>query len=120
MVEEYLVISEYEGLEIEEAKLTYAARKDLPTSAFCGPDRSFPAHDAAHVRAGLQRLSQFWAKIAPATRKKILGCLVRRAKRFGVEYDPKKFEETVGESVSEAEMRKEAVTDWYLQVLGIQ
>jgi len=119
MVEGYLLIAEIEGMTIEEAKLTYAERKDLPKSAFCGPDRSYPAHDARHVRAGLQRLSQFWAKIAPAVRKKILGCLLRRAKRFGVTPDKTKFQETVGEVITDEELNKEAITDWYLQQLGL-
>ena len=119
MLEGYLLIAEIEGMTIEEAKLTYAERKDLPKSAFCGPDRSYPAQDAKHVRAGLQRLSQFWAKIAPAVRKKILGCLLKRAKRFGVEADIKKFEETVGEMIPTEELNKEAITDWYLQQIGL-
>lgn len=120
MVEEYLIIAEYEGMSVEEAKLSYATRKDLPSSAFCGPDRTYPAHDAAHVRAGIQRLSQFGSKLAPAVKKKILGCLLRRAKRFGVEIDKSKFQETVGEVMTEDEIQKEAVTDWYLrEVLGI-
>ena len=116
-----MFIAEFEGMSIEEAKLTYAERKDLPTSAFCGPDRSYPASDAKHVRAGLQRLSQFWKKMSPAIRTKILGCLLRRAKRFGVTPDKKKFEETIGETISETEVQKEAITDWYLRnILGIQ
>ena len=119
MVESYLVIAEFEGVTIEEAKLSYAERKDLPKSAFCGPDRSYPAHDAKHVRAGLQRLSQFWGKIAPAVRKKILGCLLKRAKRFGVEADKSKFEETVGEVIPESELKKEAITNWYLEQIGL-
>jgi len=119
MLEGYLLIAEIEGMTIEEAKLTYAERKDLPKSAFCGPDRSYPAQDAKHVRAGLQRLSQFWAKIAPAVRKKILGCLLKRAKRFGVEPDKTKFQEAIGELISEEELHREAVTDWYLHQIGV-
>jgi len=76
---------ELEGYNFEEAKLTYARRQKLPSSAFCGPKRSYPAHDAAHVRNALARLSQFGGKLKPAVRARILGCLKRRAKRFGVE-----------------------------------
>jgi len=75
----------YEGLSLDEAKLSYKSRQNLPDSAFCGPKRTYPAHDAAYVRAGIQRLSQFGHRLAPAVRAKILGCLKRRAKRFGVE-----------------------------------
>ena len=35
------------------AKLSAAARRALPDSAFAGPDRSFPVNDAAHARAAL-------------------------------------------------------------------
>lgn len=76
---------ELEGYSFEEAKLTYAKREKLPSSAFCGPNRTYPAHDKAHVRSGLQRLSQFGARLKQPVRARILGCLKRRAKRFGVE-----------------------------------
>jgi hypothetical protein len=41
------------------AKLTYQARKNLPDSAFAGPDRSYPTEDASHARNALSRVSQF-------------------------------------------------------------
>ena len=50
---------ELEGFSFEEAKLTYAKRQALPNSAFCGPKRTYPAHDKAHVRNAFARLSQF-------------------------------------------------------------
>lgn len=75
----------YEGMNIDEAKLTYKSRENLPNSAFCGKNRTYPAHDAAHVRNGLSRLSRFGRKLAPVERAKILACLKRRAKAFGVE-----------------------------------
>jgi len=70
--------------ELIEAKLSSAARNKLPDSAFCGPGRSYPAHDAAHVRNGLARLSQFGARMPAATRAKVLGCLRSRASKFGI------------------------------------
>jgi hypothetical protein len=76
---------ELEGYSFEEAKLTYAKRENLPDSAFCGPNRTYPAHDAVHVRNGLARLGTFGHKISTATRASILRCLKTRAKRFGVE-----------------------------------
>lgn len=87
-------VSLYEGLEFEtfeEARLTYAKRKDLPASAFCGPDRSYPAYDVKRIRAGLQRLSQFGGKLPKATRAKIYRCLRGRAKKKGVEHDAKNY-----------------------------
>ena len=72
------------AMDTVEAKLSTAARKKLPDSAFCGPGRSYPAHDAAHVRNGLARLSQFGAKLPAGTRASILACLRARAKKMGV------------------------------------
>jgi len=71
----------------EDAKLSYKARKNLPDSAFCGPDRSFPAHDASHVRNGLARLNQ--SHFSPAVKAKILSCLRRRAKKYGIKVSAK-------------------------------
>lgn len=87
-VNTYLAIADlqrFEGYTVEEAQLTYQQREDLPKEAFCGPGRSYPAHDAAHVKAGLQRLSQFGGKLAPKIRGRILGCLKSRAKKYGIE-----------------------------------
>lgn len=75
--------------EMNDAKLSYASRQNLPDSAFCyvvgsgdSKTRKFPAHDAAHVRNGLARLPQ--AKLPDSAKSKILACLKRRAKRFSV------------------------------------
>jgi len=73
---------------LKDAVLTTAARKKLPNSAFCGPDRSFPAHDKSHVRNALARLSQGFPKDASATTKaRILACVKRKAKALGVNTD---------------------------------
>lgn len=75
----------YEGFNFTEAKLTYARREKLPSGAFCGPNRTYPAHDVAHVRNALTRLSQFGKRLKPAVRARILACLKRRAKRYKIE-----------------------------------
>jgi len=75
----------FEGLSFEEAKLSYAKRQKLPSTAFCGPKRTYPAHDAAHVRNALARLSQFGSRLKKGVRARVLSCLKRRAKRFNVE-----------------------------------
>lgn len=100
-------IMRVEGLEVEEAKLTYARRQKLKAGSFCGPKRSYPAHDAAHVRNAFARLSQFGHRLKPSVRKSIHGCLVRRAKRFGVEHKGCRFCKSK-KSVSET-------VDWYLE-----
>lgn len=50
------------------AKLTTAARKKLPDSAFAGPGRSYPVEDKAHARNAKSRASQF---ASPALKKKV-------------------------------------------------
>jgi hypothetical protein len=57
------------------AKLSYKARKNLPASAFAGPGKSYPIHDAAHARNALARVAQhgsptLQAKIKAKVRKK--------------------------------------------------
>lgn len=65
-----------------EAKLTAAQRKKLPDSAFCGPNRSFPAHDKPHVLAGLRLLGR--AKLSPAQKARVRACLLRKARQLGM------------------------------------
>ncbi len=84
-MEDYEVIAELEFVTIQEAKLLYAERQKLPREAFCGPNRSYPAHDAAHVRAGLQKISQYGNKINPTMKSRIEAGLKLKAKKFGIE-----------------------------------
>jgi hypothetical protein len=92
-----LVIAEYEGFEIEEARLTYAQRQDLSPTVFCGPNKTYPAHDARHVRAGFQRLSQFGKNMPKAVALKIYRCLLRRASKYNIEHDSSSFRWLIGE-----------------------
>lgn len=116
-VEESVVLAamqEFEGFTVEEAALTYKQRENLPNTAFCGPSRTYPAHDAKRVRAGLQRLSQFGGRLKPAVRNSIFNCLKRRAKRMGITISDdvlRKFKKRV---VSETE-QKEEILQWYLE-----
>jgi len=64
-----------------DAKLSASQRKKLKASAFCGPNRSFPANDCAHVRAGFRLLNR--AKVGSSTKAKIRACLNRKNKSMG-------------------------------------
>jgi hypothetical protein len=108
--EEWYSIYEGEAVTIEEAKLSYAERSKMPSSAFCGPDRSFPANDAAHVRNGLARLKN--SNFSPAIKARILACLRRRAKKYGIEVS-----ET--ENIAVPEERDEVIK-WYLHEIGME
>ena len=50
------------------AKLSTAARKALPASAFAGPGRSYPVEDASHARNAKARAAQF---ASPALKAKV-------------------------------------------------
>lgn len=88
-----------DGFEIhEDAKLTTEKRNALPDSDFCfvrgtgaNKVRKFPAHDAAHVRNGLSRLSQ--SNLSSSDKSSVLSCLKNRAKKFNVEVSKDSFNE---------------------------
>jgi len=63
-------------------KLTADTRANLAASVFCGPDNSFPAHDEAHVTAGLKLLED--SELTDSVKLKIKGSLYRKGKRFEV------------------------------------
>jgi hypothetical protein len=97
-------IVELEGLPFGEAKLTYKAREKLPDSAFCGPNRTYPAHDPAHIKNAIARLMQ----IKPKGWKKILKCVCGRAKKAGIESKVCK----TGKFMEAKEV--EPIVDWFL------
>lgn len=60
-----------------DAKLNTKQRKALPSGSFCGPNRSFPAPDCKHIKAGLSLLGRYKG---PGDKDKIRACLYRKAK----------------------------------------
>jgi len=64
----------------EDAKLSTQKRKSLPSSSFCGPNRSFPVPDCAHVTAARRLIGRFKG---PGNKSKILACVARKAKALG-------------------------------------
>ncbi len=70
------------GVEkLEDAKLSTEKRKKLPKSSFCGPNRSFPVPDCAHVTAARRLVGR--AKVGDSTKSKIMACVNRKAKAMG-------------------------------------
>jgi len=61
----------------QEVPLNAKKRKALASSTFCGPDRSFPANDCNHVKAGLSLLGRYKG---PGSKTSIRACLYRKAK----------------------------------------
>lgn len=64
-----------------DAKLSAAQRKKLKGSTFCGPGRSFPVPDCAHVTAAKRLIGRY--KGSATTKAKILACVNRKAKQLG-------------------------------------
>lgn len=64
----------------EDAKLSTESRKKLPESAFCGPNKSFPVNDCAHVTAARRLIGKYKG---PGNKTAILACVNRKAKAFG-------------------------------------
>lgn len=64
----------------KDAKLSSESRKKLSDSTFCGPGRSFLVPDCAHVTAARRLIGR--AKLSDGTKKKILGCVSRKAKKM--------------------------------------
>ena len=68
------------------AELTTKARKALPTSAFAGPDRSFPINNPSHARNALARASNK----SPELKAKIRAKVHRKFPNITVEGSPSK------------------------------
>lgn len=64
------------------SKLTTKRRNALPTSAFAGPDRSYPISDSNHARNALARASQH---ASPELRAKIKAKVRARYPNIAVE-----------------------------------
>jgi len=62
-------------------KLTTKDRKNLKSSTFCGPNRSFPVPDCKHVATAKAYLNR--SNFSKATKQKIAACINRKAKQLG-------------------------------------
>ena len=67
-------------LAMEDKMLSTEERNRLPDSAFCGPDRSFPVNDCAHVTAARRLINR--AKLSDAAKAKVLACVDKKAKNM--------------------------------------
>jgi hypothetical protein len=78
---------ELDASELKDAKLSTEKRKKLASSTFCGPDRSFPVNDCAHVTAARRLIGRYKG---PGDKSRILACVSRKAKALGCETSKKK------------------------------
>jgi hypothetical protein len=75
-----IVNNELESMVEEDAKLSTKQRKRLASSTFCGPNRSFPVPDCAHVTAARRLIGRYKG---PGDKSSILSCVSRKAKALG-------------------------------------
>lgn len=66
---------------VTDAKLSSEKRKGLSGGTFCGPNRSFPVPDCAHVTAARRLIGR--AKVGDGTKSKILACVSRKSSSMG-------------------------------------
>jgi hypothetical protein len=71
-------------------KLSTKQRKSLKDSQFCGPGRSFPCNDCAHVTAAKRLLNR--SKFSKSTKDKIRACINRKSKSLGCDSKEKSFD----------------------------
>ena len=76
----WLIVELDNELPEEDKKLSTKARKSMKTSTFCGPNRSFPVPDCAHVTAARRLIGKYKG---PGDKSKILACVSRKAKALG-------------------------------------
>ena len=67
------------------SKLSYKARKHLPSSDFAGPDRSYPIENESHARNALARASQH---ASPEVKAKIKAKVRRKFPSIQVDGEP--------------------------------
>jgi hypothetical protein len=69
-----------EEFNTADAKLSTKQRKGLSKGTFCGPERSFPVPDCAHVTAARRLIGRYKG---PGNKSSILACVARKAKALG-------------------------------------
>ena len=68
---------------MEDKALSAEARNRLPTDVFCGPDKTFPVPDCAHVTAARRLINQ--SKLSDDQKKKVLSCVSGKSKSLECE-----------------------------------
>jgi len=71
-----------------DSKLSTEKRKGLKASTFCGPGRSFPVPDCAHVTAARRLIGRYKG----GDKSKIMACVNRKAKSLGCDSKKDMFE----------------------------
>ena len=101
-------------LESADAKYSTEARKKMKGSSFCGPNRSFPVTDCAHVTAARRLIGK--AKVSDSTKEKILACVSNKAESLGCGGKDTEEQKTVQANathkISDSAPFKEMIDHW--------
>lgn len=73
--------SKFDQMTASDATLTTKQRSKLKSSSFCGPGRSFPVPDCAHVTAARRLIGRY--KGSADTKKRIMSCVNSKAAKLG-------------------------------------
>lgn len=76
------------NIELGDATLSTETRNKLPDSAFCGPERSFPIPDCAHVTAARRLIGR--SKLSDAQKEKVMSCVNKKAESMSCDVDSNK------------------------------
>lgn len=104
----YELLSRELPVELGDAKLSTEKRKGLASSTFCGPGRSFPVPDCAHVTAARRLVGRYKG---PGDKNKILACVDRKAKSLGCDSKDSSTTEATMETVANTEEQPVEVKD---------
>lgn len=105
--------------EVADKMLTTEERKNLPDSAFCGPERSFPVPDCAHVTAARRLIGR--AKLSDSQKQKVLSCVNKKAEGMKCDSEMEDklnaLNEKFKKELSEIKSRLEGLSDEKVEVV---
>lgn len=114
-----LQLADMDSAIVADAKLSSEKRKKLASSTFCGPDKSFPVPDCAHVTAARRLIGRYKGT---GDKETILNCVARKAKAMGcdatkdsVKADEAKIQDSVQEIVQETVQPQEWNFDFHMK-----
>jgi hypothetical protein len=73
---EWKILDRLLDQEMGDAKLSTETRNKMESKSFCGPERSFPIPDCAHVTAAKRLIGRYQG---PGSKSRILSCVNRKA-----------------------------------------
>ena len=98
-----------------DAELTTEKRNALPDSSFCGPERSFPIPDCAHVTAAKRLIGRY--KGSDSTKAKIMACVNKKAENMSC--NKKEDQEELTTKFNELQAKYDSLETKFKELLEI-